>query len=162
MRGSRHTPQVYKLGKRMLPTASNEAVPIIVLGLPSFVLPVLRLRKWSNTMLPSGETAIKQDQLPRLEVFELGPNIWQGPRVTWLAARKPANPVVLTQLVNQQQQLVDLAPILRWNNTSLMVPPVDPTWKQSPMSVTKYGNRGVWLCLFNLSSKSNSFVCCKK
>ena len=75
-----HTPSV-QLGKRMLPTAPNEAVPISVLeavpisvlGLPSFMLPVLRLHKWHNTMLPSGETAIKQDHLPRLEDFELGP-----------------------------------------------------------------------------------------
>ena len=71
-----HNPSV-QLGKRMLPMAPNEAVPIMVLGLPSFALPVLRLRKWYNTMLPFGETAIKQDHLPRLEVFELGPTTFK-------------------------------------------------------------------------------------
>ena len=53
-----HNPSV-QLGKRMLPTALNGGVPIIVLGLPSCVIPVLRLRKWYNTMLLSWETAIK-------------------------------------------------------------------------------------------------------
>ena len=59
------------------------------------------------------ETTIKQDHLPELEVFELGPKFFQDPRVTSHAAHKPANPTVLTELVNQQQQLVDLVLILR-------------------------------------------------
>ena len=52
------TPSV-QLDKRMLPTAPNEAVPIIVLGLPSFVLPALRLRKWYNTMLPTSPLPLR-------------------------------------------------------------------------------------------------------
>ena len=85
---------------------------MIVLGLPSFMLPVLRLQKWYNTMLTFGETAIKQDHLPRLEVFELGSKFFQDPRVASHTARKPANPTVLTQLVNHQQQRADLVLIL--------------------------------------------------
>ena len=61
-----------QLGKWMLPTAPNEGVPIIVLSLPSWEVPVLQLREWYNTMLPPGETAIKQDHLPQFEIFELG------------------------------------------------------------------------------------------
>ena len=68
-----HTPSV-QLGKQLLPTAPNEAVPIIVLGLACFMLPVLWLQKWYNTMLSSGETTIKQDQLPGLRSLSWGPN----------------------------------------------------------------------------------------
>ena len=90
-----HIPSV-QLGKRMLPTAPNEGVPIIVLGLPSFVLPVLWLQKWQNAMLLSGETAIKQDHLPRLEIFELEPKLFQDLCVASHTARQPASPTVLT------------------------------------------------------------------
>ena len=55
-----------QLGKRTLPTAPNEGVPIVVLGLPSWVILVLWLRTWYNTMLCSTETAIEKDHPPFL------------------------------------------------------------------------------------------------
>ena len=84
----------------------------MVLGLPCWVIPALWLRKWYNTMLPSGETAIKQDHLPLFEVLELEPKFFQDPRAALHTACKPANPTIFIQLVNQQQQLVDLILIL--------------------------------------------------
>ena len=39
----------------MISTTPNEGVPIIVLGLPSWIVLVLWLRIWYNTMLSSGE-----------------------------------------------------------------------------------------------------------
>ena len=48
-----------QLGKRTLFRAPDEGVPIVVCGLPCWVIRVLWLRMWYNTMLSSQETAIE-------------------------------------------------------------------------------------------------------
>ena len=58
LQGSRHTAQVYDWANRCS-TAQNEGMPIVVLGLLCCVIRVLWLWIWYNTMLSSGETAIK-------------------------------------------------------------------------------------------------------
>ena len=82
-----------QLGKWML--SLNERVPIIVPGLPCWVIHVPWLWIWYNSMLSSRLSAIKEDHLPLVEVFELGPKFFQDLHVTSHASKPTIiNPAV--------------------------------------------------------------------
>ena len=51
----------------MLSTSRNEGVPIVVLGLQSWVILVVWLQIWYNTMLSLGETATEEDHHPLVD-----------------------------------------------------------------------------------------------